>query len=86
MLQWIAGGTQALQYKQSLASSANQWSSLAQLTQKNQDAIQKLPVAQQQSLQDIMQYTIVKTNVGSRYVDPDTTQEKNIQIINTKNV
>lgn len=64
----------------------SQWSSAVQLEQQNQQTINSLPVAQQQNLQDIMQYTIADSNVSAWYVDPDQEQEKYLRLLSTRNV
>jgi len=58
-----------------------QRASAVQLEQKNDTTINNLPANQQETLQNIMQYTITDTNLTSRYVDPDLEQEKYIRLL-----
>lgn len=63
-----------------------QRASAVQLEQKNDTTINNLPANQQETLQNVMQYTITDTNLTSWYVDPDLEQEKYIRILGTKDV
>lgn len=73
-------------YADTMTDYGKQRASAVQLEQQNESTINNLPNNQQQTLQDVMQYTIADTNLTSRYVDPDLEQEKYIRILGTKDV
>ena len=73
-------------YGDDMSDYAKQRTTAVQLEQANDTVIDNLPANQQQNLQDIMQYTITRSNMSAWYVDPDLDQEKYLQIVATRNL
>lgn len=73
-------------YGDTMTDYGKQRASAVQLEQQNESTINNLPNNQQETLQNIMQYTITDTNLTSWYIDPDLEQEKYIRILGTKDV
>jgi len=73
-------------YGDDMSDYAKQRTTAVQLEQANDTVIGNLPASQQQNLQDIMQYTITRSNMSAWYVDPDLDQEKYLQIVGTRNL
>lgn len=73
-------------YGDTMSDYGKQRASAVQLEQQNDTTINNLPANQQETLQNVMQYTITDTNLTSWYVDPDLEQEKYIRILGTKDV
>lgn len=61
-------------------------SQIAKANQKNQDTITNASPSNANKLQDTMQYVVTKTNTTARYAEPTTPQDKEIQILGTRNL
>ena len=73
-------------YWDDMSEYGKQRTTAVQLEQANDTVIENLPASQQQNLQDIMQYTITKSNLSAWYVDPELDQEKYLQIVSTRDL